>query len=66
MVESSVWVHWMVCTNGAYLHRWGNFIKFSSIPTEWRNKAFKIDIIHCVEAQQAICHPMGTKAFSPP
>ena len=42
-----VWVHWVVCHSGAHLQRWGNFIKFSSIPTEWRNKSFKMDIRHC-------------------
>ena len=25
-------------------------MKFSSIPTEWRNKSFKMDIRHCFEA----------------
>ena len=44
-----VWVHWVVCHSGAHLQRWGNFIKFSSIPTEWRNKSFKMDIRHCFQ-----------------
>ena len=30
-----VWVHWLVCHSGAHIQRWGNFITFSSIPTEW-------------------------------
>ena len=34
---------------GAHLQRWGIFIKFSSIPTEWRNKSFKMDIRHCFQ-----------------
>ena len=44
-----VWVHLVVCHSGAHLQRWGNFIKFSSIPTEWRNKGFKMDIRHCFQ-----------------
>ena len=44
-----MWVHSVVCRNGAHLQRWGNFIKFSSIPTEWRNKSFKMDIRHCFQ-----------------
>ena len=44
-----VWVHGVVCHNGAHLQRSGNFIKFSSIPTEWRNKSFKMDIRQCFQ-----------------
>ena len=65
-----VWVRWVVCHSGAHLQRWGNFIKFSSIPTEWRNKSFKMDIRHCFQgwklSKPSLCHPMGTKACSAP
>ena len=44
-----VWVYWMVCHSGEHLQRWGNFINFSCIPTEWRNKAFKMDMRHCFQ-----------------
>ena len=44
-----VWLHWVVCHSGAHFQSWGNFIKFSSIPTERRNKAFKMDIGHCFQ-----------------
>ena len=47
-----VWVHWLVCHSGAHLQRWGNFIKFSSIPTEWRNKSCKMDIRHCFQGSK--------------
>ena len=47
-----VWVHWLVCHSGAHPQRWGNFIEFSSIPTEWRNKSFKMDICHCFHGRK--------------
>ena len=31
------------------VERWGNFIKFSCIPTEWRNKILKMNIRHCFQ-----------------
>ena len=42
-------MHWVVCHSGARLPRWGNFIKFSSVLTERRNKSFKMDIRHCFQ-----------------
>ena len=42
-------VHWVVWHTCAHLQRWGNLIKFSSIPTECGKKAFNMDIRHCFQ-----------------
>ena len=44
-----VWVHWCVCHSAPLLMKWHNLAKFSSIPTEWRNQGFKMDIRHCFQ-----------------
>ena len=48
----AVWVHWVVCHSGAHLQRRGNFMKFSPMPTEWRNKSFKMYIRHCFQGRK--------------
>ena len=43
------WVHWTIVHSTAVLKRWGNFVKFSSIPSEFRNRGFKMDVRHCFQ-----------------
>jgi hypothetical protein len=41
------WMHWIFCHSTAVLRRWGGLAKFSSIPSEFRNQGFKMDVRHC-------------------
>ena len=43
------WVHWIFCHSTAVLKRWGGLSKFSSIPSEFRNQGFKMDVRHCYQ-----------------
>ena len=44
--EHTPWVHWMACHSTAYLSVYETMYVFSSIPTEYRHKGFKLDISH--------------------
>ena len=43
------WVHWVLVHSTAVLRRWGGLFKFSSIPSEFRNQGFKMDVRHCYQ-----------------
>ena len=44
--EPTPWVHWMGCHSAAYLTLYKSLYVFSSIPSEYRHKGFKLDISH--------------------
>lgn len=44
--KSTLWVHWLVEHSPILVQRWRNIACFSSIPTEYRHRAFKLDIQH--------------------
>lgn len=48
--DDTVWVHWMVCHSSAYLSMHKSLRVFSSIPTEYKHKHFKLDVSHCCMA----------------
>ena len=41
--KPTVWVHWGVAHSGFYVERYRFIHLFSSIPTEFRNSAFKVE-----------------------
>lgn len=43
------WVHWVIVHSTSVLRRWHNFVKFSSITSEYRNQGFKMDVRHCFQ-----------------
>jgi hypothetical protein len=44
--NSTLWVHWLVEHSPILVQKWRNIACFSSIPTEYRHRAFKLDIQH--------------------
>ena len=44
--KPTLWVHWMVCHSASYLSLHKTLYAFSSIPTEYRHKFFKLDVSH--------------------
>ena len=44
--KSTLWVHWLVEHSPILVQKWRNIACFSSIPTEYRHRAFKLDIQH--------------------
>lgn len=44
--KSTLWVHWLVEHSPILVKKWRNIACFSSIPTEYRHRTFKLDIKH--------------------
>ena len=45
--KPTVWVHWAVAHSGFYVERYRSIYLFSSIPTEFRNSRFKVELRNC-------------------
>ena len=45
--KPTVWVHWIGRHSSWYLLKWRSLLLFNSIPTEYRNGPFKMNMRHC-------------------